>query len=477
MGPIDEVTGARSPVLASMRGTYASAAINVKPEDSGLLPPAAQDRVRTVPERIRMLVVSSDTFPPTRVDVSVLFGEELAVRGHQIDWILQSEAHLAHGFATPWGGGTVWVTPVDRRPSLYSRLRKHMLGVWHDAMLFPLLRSGRYDLIEVKDKFLSGVLALVAARWYRKKFVFWLSYPFPEHYLTRARDGTAPYPLLYRLRGMAFAVLLYRILLPAADHVFVQSEQMRRDVHAHGIPLAKMTAVPMGVRIGHAALGGTAAETGASIDAPESINNGPPMGRRRRIPANHPSFLYLGSLGRERRIDFLLRVLQRVRQQSANAKLYLVGKAEYAEEEQFLVEEAGRLRVQDAVVFTGQLPQAEALEYVREANVCVSPFYTTPILNSTSPTKLVEYMLMGKAVVANEHPEQQLVIAESGAGYCVAYDEDAFAQAILALLRAPDLAREMGERGRRYVLERRSYQVIASQVERQLLQIVQASSA
>ena len=129
------------------------------------------------------------------------------------------------------------------------------------------------------------------------------------------------------------------------------------------------------------------------------------------------------------------------------------------------------------MVFTGQLPHAEALEYVREADVCVSPFYTTPILNSTSPTKLVEYMLMGKAVVANEHPEQQLVIEESGAGYCVAYDEEAFAQAILALLRAPELAREMGERGRRYVLERRSYEVIASQVERQLLHIVQAPPA
>ncbi len=476
MVPIDEVIGARSRVLASMRGASPSAAINAKPDDRVLLQPAAHDGVHTVTDRIRMLVISSDTFPPTRVDVAVLFGEELAARGHQIDWILQSEAHLDHGFATPWGGGTVWVTPVDRRPSLYSRIRKHVMGVWHDARLFALLRSGRYDLIEVKDKFLSGLLALGAARWYRRKFVFWLSYPFPEHYLSRARDGTAPYPLLYRLRGTAFAVLLYRILLPAADHVFVQSEQMRRDVHEHGIPLDKMTAVPMGVRITRAPVADTL-DTGASPHQAEFAVGAHTLPLRRRIPPEHASFLYLGSLGRERRIDFLLRVLQRVRRQAADAKLYLVGKAEYAAEEQFLVEEARRLGVQDAVVFTGQLPQAEALEYVREADVCVSPFYTTPILNSTSPTKLVEYMLMGKAVVANEHPEQQLVIEESGAGYCVAYDEEAFAQAILALLRAPELAREMGERGRRYVLERRSYEVIANQVERQLLQIVQAPSA
>ncbi len=40
---------------------------------------------------VRMLVVSSDTFPPTRVDVAVLFAEELAERRHHFDWLMQSE--------------------------------------------------------------------------------------------------------------------------------------------------------------------------------------------------------------------------------------------------------------------------------------------------------------------------------------------------------------------------------------------------
>ncbi len=89
------------------------------------------------------------------------------------------------------------------------------------------------------------------------------------------------------------------------------------------------------------------------------------------------------------------------------------------------------------MVFVGQLPQAQALRYVREADVCVSPFYPTAILQSTSPTKLVEYMAMGKAVVANDHPEQKRVIEESGAGYCVPYEEQPFADAIVKLLKDP----------------------------------------
>ena len=60
----------------------------------------------------RMLGVSSDNFPPRRVDVAVLFGEELAGRGHRIDWILQSEAACA-------------------RPGLYALARRHGVGRGH----------------------------------------------------------------------------------------------------------------------------------------------------------------------------------------------------------------------------------------------------------------------------------------------------------------------------------------------------------
>lgn len=402
-----------------------------------------------------LLIVSSDNFPPQRVDISVLFGEQLAARGHRLDWLLQSEDACDAPYSTQWAGCTVWVGPTDLRSSLLSRIHKHFLGIVHDLSVFQRTRSGGYDIVMVKDKFVSGLFALLAAKLFRRRFVFWLSYPFPESYLTRARDGTARYPLLYRVRGGFFWVTLYKILLPAADHIFVQSEQMRRDVAAEGIPMEKMTAVPMGVR----------EETALA----EPLKTG-----RTVIPAGERCFMYLGAITRVRRLDFLVRVLARVRQQIADAKLYIVGRGDDPADERLLVEEALRLGVSDAMTLVGQLPQPEALRYVREADVCVSPFYPTPILNSTSPTKLVEYMAMGKAVVANDHPEQRLVLDQSGAGYCVPWDEDEFARAIVKLMNSPEQARAMGERGRQYVLEHRGYRAIATVVERELLRVAVA---
>jgi glycosyltransferase involved in cell wall biosynthesis len=168
-------------------------------------------------------------------------------------------------------------------------------------------------------------------------------------------------------------------------------------------------------------------------------------------------------------MDFMIRVLAQVLVQVSGARLYFVGRGNDSADEQLLHDEAQRLKVLSSVVFVGQLPQAEALQYVREADVCVSPFHPTPVLNSTSPTKLIEYMAMGKAVVANDHPEQSLVLAASGGGYCVRYDEQAFADAVVKLLRSPQEARAMGQRGREYVLKHRSYDVIADIVERRLV--------
>jgi glycosyltransferase involved in cell wall biosynthesis len=400
-----------------------------------------------------MLVVSSDTYPPTRVDVRILLAEELGGRGHRIDWLLQSEAECKRPYVAKLGTGAVWVGATDTGSSRLCRIRRHVLGIANDFKLFGRLKSGDYDAIQVKDKFLSGLLAIMASRIYRVKYLYWLSWPFPEASLTRARDGTARYPLLYLVRGYFFKVLLYRILLPTADHVFVQSEQMKRDLAAEGIAPTKMTAVPMGIRPTNA-------------DPRESLSG------RGRIVGERHCVLYLGTLARVRRIDFLVRVLARVRVSIPDAKLYLVGRGDEPKDEQVIIDESVRLGVENAIVYVGQRTQSEAFEYVMNADVCVSPFYPTPILNSTSPTKLIEYMALGKAVVANDHPEQKQVIGESGGGLCVPYDERAFADAIVTLLNNPDMAGDMGRRGKSYALEHRSYSAIARTVEETLLRVV-----
>jgi glycosyltransferase involved in cell wall biosynthesis len=401
--------------------------------------------------RLNLLFVSRDLFPPFRVDVKVLFGKELVGRGHTVDWLLQSEAACNKSYATTWPGGRAWVGRTDLGTTIPNRLMKHIYALAHDFRLIGLARKNNYDAIQVKDKFLAALLAIPIARLKKIPFIYWLSYPFPEASITSSKDGTARYKWIYLIRGYILHFLLYRIILPSSRFVFVQSEQMKADLAAQGVDVEKMQAVPMGVSL--------------ELYPLESFAT------RENLPeVKSPSVVYIGTLEKIRRMDFLVRAFAKVLADIPSAILYVVGGGDVSDLD-LLKNAAAQLNIQKNIVFVGQVQHAIALEYVYQANVCVSPFYPTPVLNSTSPTKLVEYMAMARPVVANNHPEQRLVIEESGAGICVPWDETAFADAITALLKSPARADAMGEAGRSYVENNRDYPKIADAVEQRYLTI------
>jgi glycosyltransferase involved in cell wall biosynthesis len=381
--------------------------------------------------------------------VVILFAEKLTEKGHKIDWLLQSDKACQKGFEKNWHGGKVWVGATNLGETKLSRLHKNILAIFHDLKMFKILKQGEHNFIIVKDKFISSLFAICAAAVYQKKFIFWLSYPFPEASLYSAREGTARYPFFYLIRGKILGLILYRLVLPCAKHIFVQSEQMKKDICFHGIRPEKITPVPMGVKI-------------------EDI---PFCGYSKEEKENEKIIVYLGTLVRLRKIDFLVRVLAEVVKNGVNARLLFVGGGEDAEDEDIILSESKHLGLSERVEITGFLPRKKALELVTKADVCLSPYYPTPVLNSTSPTKLIEYMALGKAVVANDHPEQKLVLKESNAGLCVSWNERHFAKAIEQILGNPDEKKAMGERGRKYVEKKRTYDIIADIVENKLLKL------
>ncbi len=87
---------------------------------------------------------------------------------------------------------------------------------------------------------------------------------------------------------------------------------------------------------------------------------------------------------------------------------------------------------------------------------------------------MLEYMAMAKPVVANEEiPDQKEVMGASGGGILVRFDAESFAEAIIKLLDNPGRAEEMGRRGRDWVLENRSYDVIASELENGCIKVLE----
>lgn len=373
-----------------------------------------------------------------RVDVADLFAQRIAAAGYDIDYVIFSRQPGPAWREIRWCGARAWVVGRSARTGVAGAVASKWYELLADLRTFAKTLSGRYDIVQVRDKFVSGVLGVMAAKLRGRTFTYWLSYPFAECRIVDGREGNSRFPRLSIVGGTTAKWLLYRIILPLADHVFVQSEQMKSDVAAEGIDPAKMTAVPMAVS--------------------ESL-----LAHARQVP-EPGTVLYLGTLIRVRRLDTLLEALRLVHARHPGARLVFVGEGDSPEDREFLERRTAELGLAGAVEFTGMLPMAEAHERVARAAVCVSPFYPIPILLSTSPTKISEYMALGRPVVANAHPEQSRIIAESGAGICVEWSAEAFAQAIIALLDDPAAAERMGALGRDYVRTHRIYPVVAPRV-------------
>jgi glycosyltransferase involved in cell wall biosynthesis len=387
-------------------------------------------------DKLDVLFVTSDSFPPFRPAAKAVFAEGLAAHGHRIDWLMQAADPSAPKGAQRFGGGMAYVAATNAGGSRWARLKRHVADVRNDLRMFGLLRKHRYSLVQIKDKYVGALIAIVAAKLYGVPVFYWLAFPHGEASLYEAGNGVARYPLFYRVRGAMQRFMLYRIIIPACTHVFVQSEQMRRDIAREGIALERMTAVPSSLNL-------------RDLDAQ--------AGPADQLPAFPPTVVYLGTLMRVRQLDFLVRAHAHVVKAVPEARLEFVGGGWMPDDERLLRREAERLGIGSSVTITGWLPMPQALQHVRRASVCASPYLPVPIMRSTSPTKLIEYMALGRPVVANDHPEQADVLQASGAGIVCGWDEREFAAAIVELLLDPQRCTRMGAAGRRYVAEHRTH--------------------
>lgn len=393
---------------------------------------------------MKLLYIVEDRFPPYRADVVELFAKQMPARGHKIDWLMQRGPDAINEKSKiEWLGNTVYLTPHSRGKNLINRILNNLLGMLGDLMILPLAILGRYDVIQVRDKFFASLIAWLAARLTGARFVYWMSYPFAESKLYQAQNRLVPHPHLVWIKGQLIHYLLYKIILPSTDHIFVQSQRMKEDVMAQGIPAEKMTPVPMGIR---------SDQVGTTNDA--------------QIPnIKNPTLLYLGIIMQLRQSEILVRVLHRVKTRYPGARLIYVGEGQNSDDRHAVENEAVRLGLMSDVTITGFLPMNEAWKLVKQADICFSPFYPVPVLLSTSPTKLIEYMAMAKCIIANEHPEQQEVMSASGIGRCIPWDEQAFADEVFYLLEDPERAKNMAAKGPDWVRVNRTYNVIADFVE------------
>lgn len=174
-----------------------------------------------------IVFVVRDPLPPIRADVLTLFGTEMPRYGVATELVGQGGSEGGGG-GSPWPAGGMHVVG-----SLKSRFASVCSPLWDLLGVLRALRGGRPACIQVRDKIASGVLGRVVAAARGVPFVYWMSFPIVEGFEVRRdeigrRKGFANRLkwAAHALRAAASRLAIYKLVLPGARHIFVQSDAM-----------------------------------------------------------------------------------------------------------------------------------------------------------------------------------------------------------------------------------------------------------
>jgi rhamnosyl/mannosyltransferase len=170
-----------------------------------------------------------------------------------------------------------------------------------------------------------------------------------------------------------------------------------------------------------------------------------------------PTVLYVGRIERasaEKGIRHLLEAFALVHAELPEAQLVLVGGGDAIEEHR---RSAAALGILDAVAFRGTLSLAALVKAYQAASVVVLPSTTD---SESFGMVLIEAMACAKPVIGSDVGGIPFVIDNGRDGYLVPpADASALAGACLEILRRPDLAAALGERGHRKVKDRFTWRI------------------
>jgi glycosyltransferase involved in cell wall biosynthesis len=312
-----------------------------------------------------------------------------------------------------------------------------VIGSWHRSYVrrvlaflsfsitavFTALQAERADVvIGTSPPIFQALSAWIVAAVRRRPFILEIRDLWPDFAVDLGvlRSGV----LISLARKLEF------FLYARAKEIIVNSPSYREYLLEKGIPESKIVVIPNGVDVSLFCL----EETGEDF---------------RRDHELHGKFvvMYAGAFGLANDIDCLLKMAARLRHQP-DVVLALVGDGK---ELPRLWREANSLQLSNVRFIAAQSKQ-QMPRVLAAADVCVATLKDVPMLRTTFPNKVFDYMAAGRPTVLAIDGAIREVIDKSQGGISVNPGDDAaLAEAILALYRSPELRREMGTNARSYV--------------------------
>jgi glycosyltransferase involved in cell wall biosynthesis len=247
-----------------------------------------------------------------------------------------------------------------------------------------------------------------------------------------------------RLRHEALTRRIERLNLAAADLVIVVSRALADQVAEAGVPSARILTNPNGV------------DTDRYRPDIDGRSVRAACGWHREIVVG-----FIGTFGPWHGAEVLARAFVAMRAADPDlgrlVRLLMIGEGVTLPRVRQILDEHGAM---ESTVFTGLVPQERGPEYLAACDMLVAPHVPnadgTPFFGS--PTKLFEYMAMGRGIVASDLDQIGEVLEHGRTGWLVQPDNvESLASGLRRLAADAGLRAELGAAARRCALERHTW--------------------
>ncbi len=172
------------------------------------------------------------------------------------------------------------------------------------------------------------------------------------------------------------------------------------------------------------------------------------------------NIIYVGGMAEERGILELIKAVHDISKKRPQAKLLLVGGFAVESFESKCVEYIKSNNLDNNIELIGSVPHIKIPDYVRSANIGAVLLHSVPKFYKNIPTKQFEYMACSKPVIGSNLPPIARYINDAKCGILVnPTDINDIASAILYLIKNPIEAKNIGENGRKAILEKYNWNI------------------
>lgn len=305
----------------------------------------------------------------------------------------------------------LWLYPSHDQSSL-GRAANY-LSFFGSALVFCLLRAGRYDAIYVYHPPITvGLAAALSGLLTRCPFILDVQDLWPD---SVSASGMAGGGRLAKVLG-PFCSFVYR----RAAMVIGQSRGMTARLVERGVPQTKSATIYNWADEAAAKPGG--GYDVAALEFEDRFN-----------------IVFGGNLGRAQGLDTLILAAVRAAREVPELQLTLIGEGVERSRIAGLIAELGT----DSVKLRSGVPQSQIGDVFAAADVLVLHLVDDPLFEITIPSKTQFYMAMGKPILIAVRGEAAEIVTGAGAGVSVVPgDVDAIAEAMVGMSRLSAVDRQ-----------------------------------